>query len=358
MPLGMGETYYKSDKGEGQMKIVVLAGGLSPEREVSLCSGAMIANALMEQGHEVCLLDSWLGVKADEVVCFKRIEDGEQFFYEIGTVVPDLEALKGASARPGIFGNRVEEICRLSDVVFLALHGGAGENGQIQACLEAGGIAFTGSGYEGSLKAMDKHVSKLLMRDAGILTPDWRLYREGDGREPLDFPCVVKPCCCGSSLGVAMVENQREWKEALCKALSFEPVALAEKRIVGREFSVGVLGGVALPVIEVIPKTGFYDYENKYQRDRTVEVCPAELGEREAERMKGLAVMVHEVLGLGYYSRVDFMMDGEGGIYCLEANSLPGMTPLSLLPQEAAAAGICYGELCERIAVNGKGVLG
>lgn len=338
------------------MKIVVLAGGLSPEREVSLSSGAMITNALMESGHEVYLLDSWLGAFEDEKVQFKTLKDGIMDIHAIGKKAPGPD-LPVAERIEGFLGKRVIEICRHADVVFLALHGGAGENGQIQAALDAYGISYTGTDYAGCLKAMDKHVAKLLMRDADISTPAWKLYLKGEDQEPFSFPCVVKPCGCGSSVGVAIVENETQWGQALDSAFAYESRILAEVKITGREFSVAVLGGKTLPAIEIIPKAGFYDYENKYQAGMTEEICPARLKEKEADAMERLALEVHRALGLGYYSRVDFLMDEDGRLYCLEANTLPGMTPLSLFPQEARAAGISYNELCEDIAKHGKGVL-
>lgn len=339
------------------MKIVVLAGGCSPERDVSLSSGAMITNALMEKGHDVCLLDSYLGIADGEEIQFQSLNDGGNHYYEIGKDAPDLEQLTDAFHRRGFMGNRVIEACSLADIVFLALHGGAGENGQIQAVLDAYGISYTGTGYEGSLNAMDKHIAKLMMREAGILTPDWKVYTKGKRIEPYTLPCVVKPCGCGSSVGVVMVENLSQWEDALHVAFQYEERIMAEAKITGREFSVGIMGKEALPVIEIIPNEGFYDYENKYQPGKTEEICPAQITEEKAEEMKQLALLVHETLYLGYYSRVDFLMKEDGSLYCLEANTLPGMTPFSLLPQEALAAGITYADLCNEIAKHGKGVL-
>lgn len=335
------------------MKIVVLAGGLSPEREVSLSSGAMITNALMERGFEVVLLDSFLGVAEGEEISFECMKEGVNFSHEIGRKAPELKIQKGESK--GYLGNRVIEICKLADVVFLALHGGAGEDGQIQAVLNAHGIPYTGSDYDGCLKAMDKHVAKLLMRAAGIPTPDWRIYEFGEKIEEFPLPCVVKPCGCGSSVGVTMVEDREQWERAISCAFTYESRIMAEEKITGREFSVGILGDKALPAIEIIPKTGFYDYENKYQAGMTDEICPAELEARTANMLEELALKVHKALGLGYYSRIDFLIRENGEIYCLEANTLPGMTPLSLLPQEAKAVGISYGQLCELIATHKKG---
>lgn len=339
------------------MNIVVLAGGNSTEREVSLSSGAMITNALMEKGHNVCLVDSYLGLTESGEIQFESQKDGGYYHHQIGIKAPDLKHLSDGSKEHGFIGNGVIEICRLADVVFLALHGGTGENGQIQAVLDAYGIRYTGSDYAGSLKAMDKHLSKLIMRASGIPTPDWRLYTKENATEVFSFPVAVKPCNGGSSIGVIMVEDQNQWEEAIRTAFEYEERILAEVKITGREFSVGVLGGKTLPAIEIIPKTGFYDYENKYQPDKTEEICPAKNINEKADEMNRYALQVHEALGLGYYSRIDFLMEENGNIYCLEANTLPGMTPFSLLPQEALAAGISYADLCNDIANHWKGVL-
>jgi D-alanine-D-alanine ligase len=339
------------------LNIVVLAGGYSPERDVSLSSGAMITNALMDKGHNVCLVDSYLGLADSEEVRFKSIIDGGSYYHQIGENAPDIKKITDVSQKRGFIGNRVIEICRLADVVFLALHGGAGENGQIQAVLDAFGIPYIGSGYAGSSKALDKHVAKLIMRESGIPTPDWRLYTKENVAEAFFLPVVVKPCNGGSSIGVIMVENQNQWEEALCKAFEYEEQIIAEVKITGREFSIGVLGGKTLPIIEIIPKSGFYDYENKYQPDKTEEICPAKIINEKADEMNQLALKVHQALGLGYYSRIDFLMEENGNLYCLEANTLPGMTPFSLLPQEALAAGISYADLCDDIANHWKGVL-
>ncbi len=338
------------------MKIIVLAGGYSPERDVSLSSGSLIANALMERGHEVFFLDPWLGIKAGERVHYRTREEGLGFAYEIGGEAPDLELLGAETgAKKSLIGPGVLEACREADMVFIALHGSTGENGQIQAVLEAYGIPHTGSGYMGSLLAMDKNISKILMRAAGVATPDWYLAERGKCSQPEILPCVVKPLDCGSSVGVTIVDKEEEWHTALEAAFSYGDRVLVEKKITGREFSVGVLGGRALPAIEIIPEKGFYDYKNKYQPGMTREICPAGIDEKQESRLEAAALTVHRILELGYYSRVDFLMDGDGAIYCLEANTLPGMTPFSLLPQEAEAAGITYQELCEAIVKNGKG---
>jgi D-alanine-D-alanine ligase len=192
---------------------------------------------------------------------------------------------------------------------------------------------------------MDKNLAKTLMVQHDILTPEWVMMGAG-----IEFPCVIKPCGCGSSCGVSIVRTEEEYAAALEYARKYEGEIMIEKMIGGREFSVGILDGEVLPVIEIIPKTGFYDYKNKYQKGLADEICPADLPGDITKKMQDAALKVHEILRLGSYSRIDFMLENKtNDIYCLEANTLPGMTPTSLLPQEAAAAGISYEELCDRI---------
>ncbi len=336
------------------MKVVVLAGGLSPEREVSLSSGSLIANALMEKGHRVLLLDVYEGMPelpADPDALFRS--DGA-YRYTIREEVPDLAAL---NARVGIgdalVGKNVPELCRMADRVFLALHGAMGENGQLQAFLDSYGIGYTGSDYIGCLLAMDKDLSKRLFRDAGVPTPDW-IYADTASDTPesvlarVGLPCVVKPCSCGSSVGVSMVDTREQLAAALADAARWDRRVLVERRIIGQELTIGVLGGRVLPPVEIIPQQGFYDYRNKYQ-GTTREVCPAELDPEVTAELGRLALLGFDALRLKHYARLDFMLDRQGKLWCLEANSLPGMTPQSLLPQEAAAVGMSYAELCETI---------
>ena len=336
------------------MKIVVLAGGLSPERDVSLSSGALIANALIDMSHEVMLLDLYLGEKNPDIAHgWQNLATRVRFSYQIPPTEPDLAAIKAAFGNgEKLIGDDVLALCREADLVFLALHGASGENGQLQALLDLYAVPYTGSGYIGSLLAMDKDLSKQIMHEHGILTPAWRRVELGETADFLfvDYPCVVKPCSCGSSVGVTIAENETEFAAAIAYAKQYESAVLIEERIVGREFSIGVLDGNALPVIEIRPKSGFYDYANKYQKGRADEICPAEITDEIRELLQTSAVRVHKALRLGFYSRIDFIVDDNGQAWCLEANTLPGMTPTSLLPQEAAAAGIGYNELCDKIA--------
>jgi len=335
------------------MKIVVIAGGLNHERDVSLSSGALIANALIDVGYRVCLVDLYIGVKTkhfDELFV-DLASRTERYDYSVPPFEPNLEQLKkelgnGAS----LIGDNIIELCKSADLVFLALHGDIGENGKFQAVLDSFGIKYTGTGYIGSLLAMDKDLSKLLMVQNGIPTPEWALLKNGFAYNgQIGFPCVVKPCSGGSSVGTSIVQNEKELISAVKYAEKYEDTIMVEKMIAGREFSVGVLNGTALPAIEIIPNEGFFDYKNKYQAGLTQEICPAEIPRGLANEMGNIALKVHEVLRLGSYSRIDFMTDSKNNIFCLEANTLPGMTPTSLLPQEAKAAGVSYEELCDRI---------
>lgn len=340
------------------MKVLVLAGGLSPERDVSLSSGSLIANALREAGHRVLLIDVYEGLAIEECEyeqAFQSKEKGTPYAYTVPEKEPDLIAIKERNHNgDALIGPNVPGLCQCADAVFIALHGAMGENGQIQAALDVMGVKYTGTGYAGSLLAMDKDLSKKLMTRAGIATPGWLMYEEDammvdDVIEKIGLPCVVKPRGAGSSIGVSIVRDKEALSEAIKDVARVEPHILIEAMIVGREFSVGILEGKVLPVIEIIPREGFYDYRNKYQAGLTEEVCPARLPEDETGTVQNLALKVHAELRLGSYSRIDFIRDESGRYVCLEANTLPGMTPTSLLPQEALAAGISYAQLCDRL---------
>ena len=339
------------------MKIVVMAGGLSPERNVSLSSGVMIAEALRSRGHRAALVDLYFGLE-DWPGPPEALYDAPlpQAWRQVDHAAPDLAEVKARRRAAGEnqFGPGVQDLCTAADAVFLALHGACGEDGRVQAALDLMGVPYTGSGYLGSAIAMDKDLTKRLAAQAGIATAPWRLLTYTGADIPalvreLPLPCVVKPMDGGSSIGVSIAHTSQELTEALEQGLAFGGRVLAERYLQGREIQVGVLEDQALPSIEIIPKQGFYDYENKYQPGAVLEVCPAPV-EPELERRLGeTALAVHRLLGLAAYSRTDFIVDGDGTPWLLEINTLPGMTPTSLLPQEAAAVGIGYPELCERI---------
>lgn len=335
------------------MKIVVLAGGISTERDVSLSSGAMIYRALKKRGHQVILLDVYLGYEGeDSDRLFEKDEDWAKEISSVSETNPDIEQIKAlrADGDKNFFGPGVIPLCQTADVVFLALHGENGENGKIQACFDLMGITYTGTDYVSSALCMDKELSKEIFTCHGIPTPESFSLKKGEReRNPASFPCIVKACCGGSSVGVSIAFQQEDYPKALAEAFAYDDRVIVEQYIKGREFSVGVIDGKALPVIEIAPLRGFYDYKNKYQAGSTIETCPAQLSEEKTREMQGYAEKAFQALRLKNYARMDFMMGQEGDIYCLEANTLPGMTPTSLLPQEAAAIGMDFEELCEKI---------
>lgn len=335
------------------MKVIVLAGGISTERDVSLSSGAMIYKALKAKGHQAVLLDVYLGYTGDDVdVIFDKEED---WAGELGTINeqnPDIEQVKAmrSDGDKNFFGPNVIRLCQASDIVFMALHGENGENGKIQACFDLMGITYTGTDYVSSALCMDKGLSKEIFAYYGIPAPEGIRLKKGEKQSrQIPFPCIVKACCGGSSVGVSIAWKPEEYEGALKEAFRYDKEVIVEQYIEGREFSVGVMDGKALPVIEIAPLQGFYDYKNKYQAGAAIETCPAEIPGEKAKEMQQYAEKAFEALRLKNYARMDFMMGEKGDIYCLEANTLPGMTPVSLLPQEAAAVGIGYGELCEKI---------
>lgn len=343
------------------MNIVVLAGGLSPERDVSLSSGAKIAAALQARGHRVCLVDLFFGVErlpADPLSLFSATE--QPAAPAIGTAAPDLAAVRASrgSGLSAAIGNGVLELCRAADITFLALHGGDGENGRLQALFDLLDIRYTGSGSLGCAVAMHKWVARQLLCGAGIPVPRGALLREGETESGIPLPCVVKPCCGGSSIGIAIVRTDAEYRSALEQAFRYEREVLVEEYIAGRELSAGVLDGRALPLIEIIPCGEFYDYAHKYQAGWTEEITPARLDAATTARIQALAERACTALGLAVYARVDFLLAPDGQPYCLEANTLPGMTPTSLLPQEAAADGIDYPALCDCIVRLSEGKAG
>ena len=274
----------------------------------------------------------------------------EEYSHSIGETAPDLEKIKKENGgREFPIGENVLEFCKMADAVFLALHGGVGENGKLQALLEMNGIRFTGSSSLGCAVSMDKILSKQLVSSIGLPTADW-LTDDADREDLIKMiPCFVKPADNGSSVGVSRVAKAEELDRALCDAKIYSDRILVEREIRGREFSVGVLGGKALPPIEIITNGEFYDYKIKYQSGMAREICPAPISSELTQKLGDYAERIHKTLCLGSYSRIDFIMDSESEFYFLEANALPGMTPTSLLPQEAAAEGICYEELCKKI---------
>ena len=397
------------------MKIVVLCGGLSTERNISFLSASRVCRALRARGHQAVLVDLFLGL---EPLGEEYLKDPGRLFEELpevpeltfGGSSPDLKALRASrkDQSPSIFGPGVIEICRLADIVFNGLHGGSGEDGRVAAAFDMLGIPYTGSGHLGAAMAMDKMITKKMVSAQGVLTPAWKEYHgatssaasgggvqggsavhdaasggetvlsgkshgsaaaaDGEGSLPasgtggitLDeivrqtqVPCVVKTPGGGSSVGVIIVKDRKDLRPALEQVLCYSTDILIEQFIDGKEFTNAVLLDRPLPCVEINPPESGYDYANKYKAGATEEICPGRLPEEQARRMGEIALAVHRIMGLRTYSRSDFLIDEKGDIYFLEVNTLPGMTKTSLVPQEAAAAGISYEELCEIIVEDG-----
>ena len=337
------------------MKILVLAGGLSPERNVSLSSGAMVCEALRKRGHQVAMMDLFYGL--DGAVSGKGLYVAPipDSFKQVSRTAPNLEEVRARRRddSPSAIGPGVLEMCADADVVFLALHGACGEDGRIQATLDLLGVPYTGAGCLSSAIAMDKDLTKRLVADM-VKTPRWETVTVteenlGELTERVELPAVIKPNASGSSVGVYIVKTRADLRGALESSARAGGRIVIEEYIQGREVSVAVLDGKALPSIEIIPKSGFYDYSNKYQPGAAKENCPAHISP-ELERAVGEAALaVFKALGLSVYARADFIVAPDRTPYFLEINTLPGMTPTSLVPQEAAAAGMDYGALCETI---------
>ena len=340
------------------MKIVVLAGGLSPERQVALTSGTGVCKALREKGHKAVLVDMFLGLESYK----GRLEDifdapdGLCGQSRVESVEPDLDAVRRSrkDKSSSMLGKDVLTVCRMADAVFLALHGSCGEDGRIQATLDLLGVPYTGSGYLGSGMAMDKSVTKRMMDSLGVRTAPWHdvHYTEADIPrlvEELEVPCAVKIVNGGSSIGVELPDTKAQLETALRSLLRYGDHVVVEKKIKGREIQIAVLGDTYLPAVEIIPKGAYFDYVSKYQKDAAVELCPAPITDEEWRQVGEMALTLHRGLGLDVYSRADFILDENGQAWCLEINTLPGMTPTSLVPQEAAQVGYSYGDLCEKI---------
>lgn len=334
------------------MNIVVLCGGISTEREVSIRSGSNVCRGLRDAGHNAILMDVYFGL--DDVDIFEKSKESYDVDKEtlvIQSYSKDVEETK--KTRKNFFGKNVISICQKSDIVFMALHGKYGEDGLCQAAFDLNGIKYTGSGYLASAIGMDKGVTKQIFVAQNVPTAKSVWIKKGESTElsdyGMDIPVVVKACNGGSSVGVVIVKTIDDYEEALKTCFELDDKILVEQFIEGREFSIGVLDKKALPIVEIIPKNGWYDYKNKYVAGATEEVCPAELSEEETKIMQQVAVDACNAVGCEPYSRADVMMDKDGNMYCLEVNTLPGMTATSLIPREAQAIGIDFATLCDKL---------
>jgi D-alanine-D-alanine ligase len=329
------------------VRITVLLGGTSAERDVSIASGVRIAQALRARGHAVHAVDTVRGPLSlhDEHALLNA--------QVMKTVPPSLEELARINREALAQTVRVLPTPDDADVVFLGLHGGTGEDGTIQALLDLAGVPYTGSGRLASALAMDKDLSKRLFRAAGVQTADWLMApaTADEVEQALGYPVIVKPSKQGSTVGLSIVRSADALAGAIAEARRYDDEVMIERYIAGRELTVGILGGEALPVGEIIPKHEIYDYECKYTAGMAEEVFPAQVPDHVARAAQAQARLAFRALKLRGCARIDFRMTEQGELYCLEANTLPGMTELSLVPQGAAAAGISFPELCERIAM-------
>ena len=331
------------------MKIAVLFGGTSEERDVSIASAAQVIPVLRSLGHEVVAVDTAVG-RLEGAAERKLLEN------RVAPVPPSDQSM--ANLRSGALANPATSIDpREIDVVFLALHGGAGEDGRMQAMLDLAGLRYTGSNHIASAAAMDKDLSKRLFRAAGVPTADWQMAPVSTDAvvQALGLPVVVKPNKQGSTVGLTVVRDAAKLQAAIELGLRYDDEVMIEKFIPGREFTVGILDGAALPVGEIIAPGEVFDYQSKYQSGGAREVFPADIPAGEAAILQKHALAAHHALKLGAYSRIDFRRDASGAFWCLEANSLPGMTGTSLLPQAARAAGISFAELLAKICAGAVG---
>jgi len=341
------------------LNIVVLAGGLSNERNLSLKSGYVVSQVLEEKGHHVILLDAFMGYEEQEQIIQNAFEDPKKYSLALQNIpndIPDLWAVKKRrkDQSGSYFGPNVLQLCRQADLVFLALHGANGENGKVQAAFDLLGIDYTGCDYFSSAISSNKSVSKQLLEEAGIPVPKgFCVYKGGEQEEPeafgISYPVIVKPNNGGIGLGISVANDKVSYQKALKEAFRWESEILVEEYVSGREFAVGTLEGKAFPVIEVLPLETRNKEKGMSLQGETVQKCPAELPEKVAKEFMETAEKVSQVLGVTAYSKVDFIMRSDGSYVCLECDSLPQLYQDAHLVQEAKAAGVSFGDLCDKI---------
>jgi D-alanine-D-alanine ligase len=326
------------------MRVTVLTGGTSAERDVALASAVQVIGALRSRGHEVAVVDTARGY-------IPETDESALLSATVGTQPPPSSQLQALERGLLLSGLANLAAVRDADVLFLALHGGRGEDGTLQTLLEMVGVPYTGSGRLGSAMAMDKDISKRLFEKAGVPTAPWVMAPAARDRVERDFgwPVVVKPSKQGSTVGLTVVKAAGEFEDALILAREYDDEVMIEQFVPGRELTVGILEGRALAIGEIIPRHEIFDYECKYTPGMSQEIFPADLSHGISKECARLGLLAHEALKLGGYSRVDFRLTPAGDLFCLEVNTLPGMTATSLLPQSARAVGIEFPELCERI---------
>ena len=326
------------------MRVTVLTGGATAERAVAFAGAAEIVAALRSRGHQVYTVDTVTGLLSPEDEA--RLLNGT-----VEKEPPSVAELDQREREMLADGLAQLPVVHGAEVLFLNLHAGRGEGGTLQAILDVIGVPYTGSGPLASALAMDKDLSKRLFRDAGVPVPAWFMtpVSPQDVKTALGWPVIVKPSKQGSTVGLTLVKQAKDLEAAVRFAAQYDDEVLVEQFIPGRELTVGVLGDVPLPVGEIIPKHELFDYECKYTPGMSEEIFPAKLDTKLARSLQALALTAHRALKLGGYSRIDFRLSPDGDIFCLEANTLPGVTRTSLFPQAARAAGIEFPELCERL---------
>jgi D-alanine-D-alanine ligase len=338
------------------MKVCVLLGGPSAEREISFLSGYGMAKALANRGHDVTLLDP----------ATNRTARLEEFHVNAASIDPPSAEELGALTQGGVMlESLMSSSVREADAVVLGLHGVPGEDGLVQSVLELLGKRYTGSDSRTSALCIDKHFTKIILKNAGVEVPKGLIVAKDSHMQErhavwelaiaeFGVPMVIKPNDQGSTVGLTIMKEDSEdkFQQAIELALEYSTKALVEEFIEGRELTVGILGNEALPIVEITTKGGFYDYHHKYTAGMSFHVCPADLSSDIADGIQAASLRAFNACGCRGYGRVDFRLQPDGKYFCLEINTLPGMTELSLLPDAAKAAGISFDELCERILME------
>ncbi|MDD6790038.1 MAG: D-alanine--D-alanine ligase [Lachnospira sp.] len=339
------------------MKIAVLAAGTSTERDVSVSTSRNVCASLRRNGHKANMIDAFFGtdVYKDTDAFFEDDSDLEALSSQMLEKTKDVpaEIRRRKAAGEGFFGPSVIEVCRAADIVFIGLHGANGEDGKVQGAFDLLGIRYTGTDSLSSAISMNKDYTKKILRASGVRMPDGITLHRADDRQDtiahFPVPCVVKPACGGSSVGVTIVKERGELEKALAAAFALEDTVLVEQFISGREFSTGVLAGKAMPVVQIEAAPGGYNYENKYKAGGAIETCPAPVDQQTTEKLQKAAEDACRACGVTPIGRVDEILSDDGLVYCLEINTLPGMTETSLVPKEAKAMGMSYDDLTEKM---------
>ncbi len=339
------------------MKIAVLAAGTSTERDVSVSTSRNVCASLRRNGHKANMIDAFFGtdVYNDTDSFFEDNSDLEALSTQMLSRTKDVpaEVKRRQTSGEGFFGPFVIEACRAADIVFIGLHGANGEDGKLQGAFDLLGIRYTGTDSLSSAISMNKDYTKKILTASGVKMPQGiTLHREDALEETIahfPVPCVVKPACGGSSVGVTIVKERGELESALTAAFALEDTVLVEQFISGREFSTGVLAGKAMPVVQIEAAAGGYNYENKYKADGAVETCPAPIDPETTKKLQKAAEDACRAAGVTPIGRVDEIVGDDGEVYCLEINTLPGMTKTSLVPKEAKAMGMSYDDLTEKM---------